>query len=456
MLRLTAKKNNSSPQNLLHDVRRAVEAKTVLRALPHDRRNKFLQALVAQVSKDREYIFAENQKDCEIFLKLRSGDKSVRPGFVLTELWMNRMLQGIERLEALPDPLGPVKSSSQLPSSENQQHEERRDLVSSTQQDISVVETAVPLGLVGVVSRFRPRITLDAVAMGIKSGNAILIDGGVTVSHTNNALIASVRRSLSDVGLPPSAVVYNEPDEKNISTAQWLKMNDFVSAAIVCGSNKLYDHVAGNTTIPIIRATGHTCNMYVAADANFDTALRVVSNAKLQRPNATNSINNLLINEKFPRLVELVEALAEQGLRILGDAALQEKGFPTMQVATEEDWVGIQNGFSNFNRLNIRLISEKGGLEEAAIFIETYGSSQSDGIVTTSTQLADAFVQRVDSACVYVNASTRFSSGECLGMGTDLAIATSRIQCRGPVSLQALTTRKFVIRAKSPAGAIRR
>jgi glutamate-5-semialdehyde dehydrogenase len=259
------------------------------------------------------------------------------------------------------------------------------------------------------------------------------------------------------VGIPSSAVVHCEPDEKNISTAQWLKMSDYVAMAIVCGSNKLYDHVSSNTSIPIIRATGHTCNMYVAADADYTTVLRVVTNAKLQRPNATNCINNLLVDEGFPYLKELVEELANAGLRLLGDQALQARGtFPALPTASEEDWLGLQqNGFTNFNRLNLKLISAGGGVEEAAVFIETFGSSQSDGIITTSEELAERFVQRVDSACVYVNASTRLSSGECLGVGADLAIATSRVQCRGPVSIHALTTRKFVVRSKGPSGAIR-
>lgn len=437
-------------QNLLLDVRRAVDVKSIIASLPHERRNNFLKALIAQVSKDRDFIFSENQKDCELFSKHRGGDKVTRPGFVLTEAWMNRMLEGVQRLIEMPDPLG-----SRGVSNDNKQHNNNASKLPSTacRNDITIEEVSVPLGLIGVISRFRPRIALDAVAMSIKSGNVLLLDAGVTVANTNRAIVASAWRALADVDLPTSAIVHTEADEKNISTSQWLTMNDFFSVALVCGSTKLLDYVSKNTSIPIIQATGHTCSLYVDKDADFNMALRIVLNAKLQRPNATNSINNLLIDSAFPKIAALIEALSEAGLRVLGDSEFVSLNLPSAQIASEEDWMGLQNGFANFHVVNVKIITK--GLDEAAMFIETYGSRQSDGIITGNKDSAEAFVKRVDSAVVYVNASTRFSSGECFGLGTDLAIATSRMHCRGPVCLPSLTTRKFVVRGTDPNGSIR-
>lgn len=424
-------------QNLLNDVRRAVDTKTIVSRLSLHQRNSFLQALIAQVNNDRDYILDANRHDCEVFMKQRNmGDKSARPNFALTLSWVDRLLEGVERLKDLPDPLNVSKP-----------------VVQGRSNQIDIQEVSVPLGMIGVVSRLRPRIMLDAIAMSIKSGNVVLVDDGSTVLNTTKAMMESVHTALKAADIPLSSVVHvSDVDEMHTGTSQWLKLNDYIDVAIVCGSDKLYDHIAKNTTIPLIRATGHVCSLYIDKDADFKVALDVVMNAKFQRANATNSINNLLIHSEFDKISDFLDCLVQHGVNIVGDAAVH-KIFPTAGVAADEDWMGSHNGFTNFHKLCVKMITK--GVDEVLTFLSSYGSHQSDGIISRNEAVTEEFLSRVDSAVVYANASTRFSSGDCFGFGADLAISTSRLHCRGPVSLQCLTTKKYVVRAVAPSGAFR-
>lgn len=436
------------PQQLLHDVRRAADTKAALAQLDLPRRNAFLHALIKQVNDDRHAIFEANRHDVESYIKQRSSSDRYathRPNFALTLNWIDKLLEGIEQVAALPDVLGarrPFPPSTIV-------------ATANAAPEIVIEEVSVPMGVIGVVSRFRPRILLDAIAMGIKSGNAVLVDSGSTVWHTSHTMMESVRRALATVDVPQSAVVHLEDsDERQNSTPQWLQMHEYVDMVIVCGSNKLHEFVAKNTMIPVVRATGHVCTLYIDKDANYDVALEVVLNAKIQRVNATNAINNLLIHRDFERTADLLDALALHGVNIVGDHAIQ-RVYPTAGTAAEEDWRGVQNGFSNFHKLCVKSITKD--LDEVVEFLSTYGSRQSDGIISHNPATVEAFLKRVDSAVVYANASTRFSSGESFGVGADLAVATSRLHCRGPISLGSLTTKKFVVRAKDMSkGAVRK
>lgn len=442
-----------SAQNLLHDVRRAADLKPLVRQLPIAQRNAFLRALVAQAEGDIDNILDANRLDCELFVRQRGGSEkySLRPNFALTRSWLDRILEGIERLTDQPDPIGFQKT------------------LTNTHAAVKIDEHRVPLGMVAVVSRLRPRILLDGVAMAIKSGNVVLVDNGSSVHHTTRAISESIVRALTSVDIPTQVVVHMDevaPDERPIglsssvhttsvgasSTSQWLRMNDFIDVAVVCGSNRLHEYVAKNTTIPIIRATGHVCSLYIHQDADFDVAMEVIKNAKFQRLNATNAINNLLIDASFDRVADFLDQLVQSGVCVVGDAEVTRL-FPAAGLASEEDWIGVQNGFSNFHKLCVKLL--KRGVDEAVGFLSTYGSSQSDGIISTNPKAIEDFINKVDSAIVYINASTRFSSGECFGLGSDLAISTSRLHCRGPVSLESLTTKKFVVRAADNVKAVR-
>jgi glutamate-5-semialdehyde dehydrogenase len=429
-------------QNLLQEVRRAADLKPLLRESSIKQRNSFLRALVAQVAGNKDAILRANRQDCEHFIKVRNTPSGILPTFALTPRWLDNLLPSIDGLAELPDPL-----SSSTP-------------LTNTHDDILVSEVRVPLGMIGAVSRLRPRIMLDAIAMGVKSGNVVLVDCGSSVRETSRALIESVQRALTAVDLPHSAVVFvddaaatplaqpaggsGSSSSSQLATSQWLRMHEYIDVGIVCGANRLFEFTAQHATMPLIRATGHVCSLYVDKDADFSTALKVVENSKFQRLTATNSINNLLIHHEFARRTELLERLAQKGAILLGDAAVNSV-FPVAGLATEEDWIGVQNGSSGFQRLCVRFVSK--GMDEVVGFLSTYGSGQSDGIISTNTATIETFLRRVDSACVFANVSTRFSSGSCFGFGADMAVATSRMHCRGPISMKNLTTSKYVVRA---------
>ncbi|CUG88884.1 gamma-glutamyl phosphate reductase-like protein, putative, partial [Bodo saltans] len=399
------------------------------------------RALVSQVAADKDAILRANRRDCEHFIKVRDTPTRTLPTFALTPQWLDNLLPSIEGLAELPDPL-----SASTP-------------LAKTHEEISVSEVRVPLGMIGAVSRLRPRIMLDAIAMSVKSGNVVLVDCGSSVRETSRAFIESVQRALTAVDLPHSVVVFvddattplsqsavgsSPSSSSQLATSQWLKMHEYIDVGIVCGANRLFEFTSQHATMPLIRATGHVCSLYVDKDADFAMALRVVENSKFQRLNATNSINNLLIHQEFPQREELLERLAQKGAILLGDAAVTAM-FPAAGLATEEDWIGVQNGFSGFQRLCVRFVTK--GMDEVVGFLSTYGSGQSDGIISSNKSTVETFLRRVDSACVFANASTRFSSGACFGFGADLAVATSRMHCRGPISMKSLTTSKYVVRA---------
>lgn len=324
-------------------------------------------------------------------------------------------------------------------------------------EGLEVFELPVPLGMVGVLSRFRPRISLDAVAMGLFAGNTVLVDGGVSLYYTNIALMSAVRRALTAAGLPPSAVVCVESyDAAHRSTSEWLQMSDYVDLAVVCGPPKLYQFASRHSTIPLMRATGQFSSVYVDQSAAFEVALEVILNSKFQKLGAANAVTTAIIHRDFPRYTELLLALAAEGAVLLGDVAAQER-VPdcVLELASEEEYQGLsQYGLRDAARtLCVRTVRS---LAQALFFIESFGSKQSDCVVATDPAVCATYCRQVDTAVALVNASTRLSSGVPLGCGVDFAISTSKAHCRGPLTIDMMTTRKLVARSRSPYhGALR-
>lgn len=315
---------------------------------------------------------------------------------------------------------------------------------------LEVFELPVPLGMVGILSRFRPRISLDAVAMGLFAGNTVLVDGGVSLYYTNIALMTVVRRALTAAGLPASAVVCVESyDTAHRSTSEWLKLSEYVDLAVVCGPPKLYQFASRHSTIPLIRATGQFSSIYVDESASFEVALELILNSKLQKLGAANAVTTAIIHRDFPRYTELLMALSAGGAVLLGDVAAQERvPDSVLELASEEEYQGLsQYGLRDGNRtLCIKTVDS---LAQALFFIESYGSKQSDCVVATDPEVCATYCRQVDTAVALVNASTRLSSGVPLGCGVDFAISTSKAHCRGPLTLSMMITRKLVARSRS-------
>ncbi|KAG5488209.1 hypothetical protein LSCM4_08189 [Leishmania orientalis] len=315
---------------------------------------------------------------------------------------------------------------------------------------LEVYEISVPLGMVGILSRFRPRISIDAVAMGLFAGNTVLVDGGVSLYYTNMALMSSVRRALTTAGLSPSAVVSVESyDTAHRSTSEWLQLSDYVDLAVVCGPPKLYQFASRHSTIPLMRATGQFSSVYVDQSASFEVALEVILNSKFQKLGAANAVTTVIVHSDFPRYTELLLALAAEGAVLLGDATAQER-VPdcVVELASEEEYQGLsQYGLRDAARtLCVKTVDS---LAQALFFIESFGSKQNDCIVATDPEVCATYCRQVDTAVALVNASTRLSSGVPLGCGVDFAISTSKTHCRGPLTIEMMTTRKLVARSLS-------
>ncbi|ORC84944.1 gamma-glutamyl phosphate reductase-like protein [Trypanosoma theileri] len=461
-------------QSVLRGVRAATEVKSVLRSLPYERRLGFLRALHSDVLNHEEQIMAANRLDCSAFAQQQHNVVSPRPSFgkssssfsvdesiknkwcepsynsthsedrtELSPLRIKKLLAGIEGLMRFPDPISTSSTDVKI----------TQETCSSCQ--LAVQDVPVPLGVVGVLSRYRPRMTLDAVAMCIQSGNAVIIDGGASVMNTNGAIMASVRRALIAADIPVAAVVFVEANEtENDVTAEWLQASDSVDLGIVCGNSKLYHYACQRAAIPLIRASGRACSLYVDKSADYETALRVVLNAKFQRPNATNAVNTLILHESYPRIQELLHTLNSQGVLLLGDTAAKKLASSCIDIlASEEVYNGLTEGLADFHRvLCVKVVRD---LRSAIYFLDLFGSGQSDGIIATDESAIREYCDLVDTAVVLVNASTRLSSGTALGRGADLAIATSKVHARGPLTLAVLTTKKIVVRSMNPEGALR-
>ncbi|KEG07522.1 gamma-glutamyl phosphate reductase-like protein [Trypanosoma grayi] len=474
---------------VMRDVEEATEVQSTLRSMPYKQRLNFLGALHDDVMRHEAHIMEANRWDCDAFAQQQHSAVSTRPcvgeaaslssssspsllssaslmhgapalldgrsqglpyrrqrigtHHELSPLHIKKLLTGIEGLMQLPDPIAPPTGDVAVTRS------------SCVSRAVSVRDVPVPLGLVGILARNRPRVTLDAVAMCIQSGNAVLIDGGASVLHTNRAMMASVRRSLVAADIPTAAVVFVEPNgSEHDATAKWLEASDSVDLGIVCGDARLYRFACQHATIPLIKAAGRACSLYVDKSADYETALGVVLNAKFQRPNATNAIHTLILHEAYPRFHELLQALKSRGVLLLGDAAAEALAPSCIdELASEEVYKGLTEGLLDFHRvLCVKTVRD---VKSAVYFLNRFGSKQSDGIIATDEDVIREYSCRVDTAVALVNASTRLSSGRALGRGTDLAIATSKVHSRGPFTLSALTTRKIVVRCAEPGGALR-
>ncbi|CAJ1015941.1 hypothetical protein Q4I30_000816 [Leishmania utingensis] len=352
-------------------------------------------------------------------------------------------LRGEDSSDAAPSHNSPPPPSARRP------HEDRGRCTRRTGQ-LEVYELSVPLGMVGILSRFRPRISIDAVAMGLFAGNTVLVDGGVSLYYTNMALVSTVRRALATAGLPPSAVVCVENyDAAHRSTSEWLQLSGYVDLAVVCGPPKLYQFASQHSTIPLIRATGQFSSIYVDQSASFEVALEVILNSKFQKLGAANAVTTVIVHSDFPRYTELLLALAADGAVLLGDVTAQER-VPdcVVELASEEEYQGLaQYGLRDAARtLCIKTVDT---LAQALFFIESFGSKQSDCIVATDPEVCATYCRQVDTAVALVNASTRLSSGVPLGCGVDFAISTSKTHHRGPLTVEMMTTRKLVVRSLS-------
>lgn len=398
---------------------RARRAAVVLGSAGTARKNAALAALARLITERRDELIAANTKDLEAAAEGGLSSASL-DRLRLTDTRLAAMVKGLEEVIALPDPVGAIEDLRLRPNG------------------LQVGRMRIPLGVICILYESRPNVTVDAGALCLKSGNAPILKGGREAFHSNGALVSLMREALVESGLPADAVQAVATSDRDVTTAL-IRRNEDVDLVIPRGGEGLIRYVTANATVPVIQHYKGVCHVYVHADADVAMASDIVVNAKTSRPGVCNALETLLIHrdraaELIPRLFP---ALIDKQVELRGDARTRAL-WPQAKAATEADWSEEYLELI----LAVRIVDD---LEMALDHIERYGSKHTEAIVTTDYAVSLEFLRRVGSSCVLVNASTRFNDGFELGLGAEIGISTSKLHAFGPMGLEELTTRKFVV-----------
>ena len=338
----------------------------------------------------------------------------------LTPERLEALARSVLEIEALPDPVGRVDGLTRRPSG------------------ITVGRMQVPLGVVAMIYESRPNVTIDAAALCIKSGNAVVLRGGSEAARSNAALADVMRASLAEVGLPQDAAVVM-PSYARDATRALLGLVGIVDVAIPRGGEGLVQFVAEHARVPVISHYKGVCHLYVDAGADLNMATKLVVDSKARRPGVCNALETLLVHAAIaPQLLPTLEAvLRDEGVEVRAEATARVS-IPSAKLATDDDY-----GREFLAKiLAVRVVD---GLDAALDHVARHGSGHTEVIVTPSYAHAQRWLQEVDASCVLVNASTRFNDGGELGLGAELGIATSKLHAYGPMGLDELTTRKWIV-----------
>jgi glutamate-5-semialdehyde dehydrogenase len=404
---------------------RARTASHTLARATTEQKNAALMAIAAALDTNAEAILAENCLDLE------EGQQAGLSEALLDRMSLQKRLPGIaedvRKVASLPDPVGKAFDERTL------------------ENGLQVCRRRTPLGVLGVIYEARPNVTVDVIALALKSGNAVIMRGGKEILRSNIVLVNVIRAALVDAGLseiiPADAIQYIESTERRY-VDEMLKLYQYIDMIIPRGGASLHQHCRENSMIPVITGGLGICHVFVDETANLDNSLNIVYNAKTQRPSVCNSLDTLLVHERVAAefLPRVVEHLAAAGVTFRAEPrALEIVGGQTgVQAAGAEDfdteWMALI--------LGLKVVD---GLDEAMQHIRQHSTQHSDAIMTEDDAHADRFVEEVDSAAVFVNASTRFNDGGALGLGAEIAVSTQKLHARGPMALEELTTYKWVV-----------
>jgi glutamate-5-semialdehyde dehydrogenase len=399
--------------------RRALRASRELALVDAGRKKTILSAMADAMDRRRTAIQAANAVDME-----EGKKKGLSPALLdrlqLTDGRINAMIAGVRDVAGLHDPLGEVLEEKARPNG------------------LVIRKVRVPIGVIAVIYEARPNVTADAASLCIKSSNAVILRGGSESLRSNKAIAEALQEGGALAGLPAYAVqLIDTPDREAVK--ELVQLEGFVDLAIPRGGEGLIRAVAESARVPVIKHYKGVCHLYVDEGADEEMALAICENAKCQRPGVCNAIETLLVHESRARtfIPRMASRLGQLGVELRGDD--RARAFvPSMKTATEDDWYAEYLDLI----LAVRVVPDLAG---AIDHINTYGSHHSDAIVTPSTERGDEFLRKVDSAAVYVNASTRFTDGAEFGLGAEMGISTDKLHARGPMGIDGLTTYKYVI-----------
>lgn len=386
-------------------------------------KNKALNAVAESIEKRADEWLAANAEDIKN-AEQNGMSVSMLDRLRLTPERISDIADGVRHVAALPDPVGDVLRTEVRPNG------------------LEIRRVRVPLGVIGIIYEARPNVTVDAAALCLKAGSACILRGGKEAINSNTCVVKIMREAISSVGLPEDAISL-VADTSRESATELMCMTEYVDVLIPRGGASLIRAVTAGAKVPVIRTGEGVCHVYIDKDADLSMGAEIVYNAKCSRPSVCNAAECVLVHESvvkdfFEKALPLldqknVELRAdEKALAVLGSRA---------KPATEGDWDTEYGDFI----LAVKTVS---GLDEALEFIQAHGTGHSEAIVTENTETSDRFLQAVDAAAVYVNASTRFTDGGEFGMGAEIGISTQKLHARGPMGLEEMTSYKYVITGK--------
>lgn len=397
----------------------AKAAETEMRNLSTDKKNEVLLAVADRLVKDTQTLIRANAVDVE------EGKRNQMPEglidrLLLTESRIEGMAEGLRQVAALDDPIGEVTGMKKRPNG------------------LLIGQKRVPLGVIGIIYEARPNVTADAFALCFKTGNVVILKGGSDAIHSNEAIVNSIRATLKEQRVTEDAIQLIS-DTSRETAAEFMKMNQYVDVLIPRGGRGLIKAVVEQSTIPVIETGTGNCHTYVDETADLQMAADIIINAKTQRVGVCNACESVLVHEKVKDafLPVLAKRLQEKHVEIRADQVAYEL-IPGAVHATEEDWGKEYLDYI----LSVKVVSS---VEEAIAHINKYNTRHSEAIITNNYTNAQKFLDEVDAAAVYVNASTRFTDGFEFGFGAEIGISTQKLHARGPMGLLALTTTKYII-----------
>ncbi len=382
-------------------------------------KDKALLDMADAILKGADYIIEENEKDIA-----GARERGMREGLIdrlkLDNERISGIAEGLKQIAALPDPIGEAVSRVKRPNG------------------LKITKVRVPIGVIGIIYEARPNVTADAAGLCIKSGNAVILRGGKEAINSNMAIVKIMQEAGYKAGLPEGTINLVEDTTRESSTAL-MQLNEYLDVIIPRGGAGLIKAVVENATVPAIETGTGNCHVFVDESADLDMAENIVINAKTQRPTVCNAEEKLLVHEKIAAefLPKILTELAGRGVEIIGDdrcCAL----YPDAKQATEDDW------YTEYLDLKIG-VKVVESVDAAIAHINKYNSGHSEAIVTNNYQNAQKFLDEVDAAAVYVNASTRFTDGFEFGFGAEIGISTQKTHARGPMGLKELTSTKYII-----------
>ena len=397
----------------------AKEASYELGNLSTEDKNKGLTAMADYLVKYKNEIIEPNSLDLKKAMD-KGTSKAMLDRLTLNAERIEGMANGLRQVASLPDPVGEVVSMWTRPNG------------------LQIGQKRVPMGVIGIIYEARPNVTSDAAGLCFKTGNAVILRGGSEAINSNKAIVKVLVEALKSANLPENAIQLVEDTSREVAT-EMMRLNEYIDVLIPRGGAGLIKAVVNNATVPVIETGTGNCHIYVDEECDFEMAKNIIINAKTSRPAVCNAAEKLLVNEKIAKdfMPFILKELRDNGVEVRGDksAIAYDKD---IILASEEEWY---NEYLDY-KIGIKVIKD---IDEAIKHINNFSSGHSEAIITKSYESSQKFLQRVNSAAVYVNASTRFTDGEEFGFGAEIGISTQKLHARGPLGLKELSTIKFII-----------